>query len=123
MTDEKKQLEQLFKQLISAPIELFPEFRHPLKAPKKRGVYIIRSPKGTVLHVGRTPSAKDGLYQRLRQHMSGSSSFVIQDLNRDGSQLRGNYWFQCLVVDNRRQRALLEAYAIGQLCPRHIGLG
>lgn len=38
-------------------------------------------------------------------------------------KLRGGYGFRYLTVKNPRQRALLEAYAIGVLCPAHIGLG
>ncbi len=31
--------------------------------------------------------------------------------------------FGCLPVTDDRRRALLEAYAIGVLCPKHIGHG
>ena len=67
--------------------------------------------------------AKGGLAQRLRDHLSGSSSFKYHYLNGDGSILRNNYQFRCVEVENPRIRTLLEAYAIGHLCPQHLGLG
>jgi hypothetical protein len=48
---------------------------------------------------------------------------VRKKFNGDGSRLRGRYKFRCIVVRSDRQRALLEAYAIGFLCPAHMGTG
>jgi hypothetical protein len=56
---------------------------------------------------------KRGLYQRLNNHLQGASSFVIKAL--DG--------YRCIAVENNRLRAFLEAFAIGHLCPDHIGDG
>jgi excinuclease UvrABC nuclease subunit len=122
MTD-KAQVERLFGKLIRSGIYLFPEPRKKITAPNERGVYIINSPKGKVLHVGRTPKAKNGIAQRLRDHLAGNSSFVVKHFNREGARLRNGYKFKYLVVSNNRLRAILEAYAIGHLCPAHIGLG
>jgi hypothetical protein len=71
--------------------------------------------------VGSTPRAKGGIRQRLNDHLAGNSSFTIKHLKEDPLKLRGEYEFQCVVVSDSRLRALSEAYAIGQLCPAHIG--
>lgn len=123
MTREQETVRRLFAQLMRAPLETFPAFGYKLQAPNRQGVYIIYDPRGTVVHVGRTPKAKRGISQRLRNHMGGASSFTNQYLKGNGSALRGKYTFRCLVVENPRHRALLEAYATGNLCPAHIGLG
>jgi hypothetical protein len=36
--------------------------------------------------------------------------------------VRARCTYRFLIVENDRMRALLEAYAIGHLCPHHIGL-
>jgi hypothetical protein len=86
------------------------------------GVYVIYDPKGRVAHVGRTVRGKRGLYQRLNNHLHGKSSFVIKALDGKGGVLRRGYKFR-IAVENSRLRAFLEAFAIGQLCPDHIGDG
>ena len=116
-------IKSLFNELIRRPLQTFPAHREELGAPKQRGVYIIYNRKREVLHVGATPKAKNGIAQRLRNHMSAKSSFVSRYLSGDGSQLRDGYMFRCLVVEDRRLRALLDAFAIGHLCPAHIGHG
>ncbi len=123
MTREQETVKALFTELMHSPLQTFPARRGELKAPVRRGVYVIYSPRKKVVHVGRTPKAKGGIAQRLRDHMSGASSFTTQYLKKQGSKLRGRYKFRCIVVGGRRRRALLEAYAIGRLCPAHIGLG
>jgi hypothetical protein len=123
MRDELKELKHLFRDLIAVKKVPFPPARRSLAATSERGVYIIRDPSGAVVHVGRTPRAKDGIRQRLKGHLAGRSSFVKQHLARKPATLRGGFTFQALPVADRRLRALLEAYATGLLCPRHIGLG
>jgi len=120
---EHERVKALFTELMRSPLQTFPPLRGELNAPDQRGVYVIHHPRGKVAHVGRTPRAQGGIAQRLRDHMSGNSSFVIEYLDRDGFKLRGKYKFRCIVVDNPERRAFLEAYATGQLCPDHIGLG
>ena len=124
--DSKKEsagIAKLFVDLLKARITTFPERRRRLDAPKEKGVYVIYKPDGRAAHVGSTPNARNGIAQRLGNHMSGLSSFTSQYLEGDGDLLRGKYRFRCLVVQNARKRALLEAFAIGQLCPLHIGHG
>ena len=126
MTDQERELRNnktLFTELMKTPLQTFPPLRGKLIAPKKQVVYEIRDPSGIVDHVGKTDRAKEGGHQRLRAHMSGSSSYVIKYLKGDRSKLRNKYQFRCIVVDDPRLRALFESYAVGQLCPRHLGTG
>ena len=92
-------------------------------APDGRGVYVIYNPRGQVVHVGGTPRGKRGIAQRLENHLHGKSSFVEQHLDGKGYRLWEGYSFRCLVVRAPKPRAYLEAYAIGMLCPAHIGIG
>lgn len=120
---ELESLKRVFRQLIRSPMVSFPEARQSIDAPDAKGVYVIYSPRGKVLHVGRTPRGKKGLRQRLNNHLHAGSSFTIKYLDGYGVRLRNGYKFRCLVVENPRRRALLESYATGQLCPAHLGLG
>lgn len=123
MNNECEEIEALFEELTEQPRRSFPQNRQPIDAPSKPGVYIIR--KGEiVLHVGRTLRGRNGLRQRLKNHLHGSSSFTNKYLKGKGSVLREDgYTYQYLVLEDPRKRALLEAYAVGTLCPEHIGLG
>lgn len=123
MMSECQRIQELFKELCAQHELSFPQKRKPLDAPSKPGVYIIRK-DGDVLHVGRTLRGKGGLHQRLKDHLHGSSSFTNEYLNGRAATLREKgYTYQYLVVKDPRVRALLEAYAVGTLCPKHIGLG
>ena len=88
-----------------------------------KGFYLILNPRVSVVHVGRTLLGKRGLYQLLRNHLNAASSFANIYLEGDGSVLRKGYQYKYLVLENHRKRALVEALAIGVLCPKHIGLG
>ena len=122
MTRDPATVKGLYDALLHSRRRKFPMLRAPLDAPRGKGVYVIYSPKGKVVHVGRTPKARGGLAQRLKDHMSGASSFTLRYLKKRGAKLRGRYSFRCLVVRSARLRAYLEAYATGCLCPAHIGL-
>jgi hypothetical protein len=129
MTSEREQQERerqavkdLFTALRKQPMLPFPQARKKLEAPLKPGVYVIRE-GAIVLHVGRTLRGKEGLHQRLTDHLHGNSSFTQDYLQGKGAKLREGHTHQSLVVEPSRLRALLEAYATGTLCPKHIGLG
>lgn len=123
MNSECQEVKKLFDEIVAQPKLKFPQHRQTLEAPSKQGVYIIRKDE-TVLHVGRTLRRKGGLHQRLKDHLHGSSSFTNEYLKGEGATLReGGYTYQYFVLENPRKRALLEAYAVGTLCPEHIGLG
>ena len=121
--EETKIIEKEFSHLLRAELIKFPQLRKPLKAPTEQGVYIIYDPKGDIVHVGRSVRGRNGLHQRLKNHLRGQSSFSKNYLKRDGSKLRQGYKFQYLVIPDPRTRALLEALATGKLCPKHLGLG
>jgi hypothetical protein len=123
MTHEQAKIRSLLGKLTYSQPQKFPSSRGKLIAPNRQGVYVIYSPRGRVVHVGRTPSGTGGIRQRLGNHLHNASSFTARFLDGHGAELRRGYTFRCLVVKNRRVRALLEAYAIGRLCPAHIGLG
>lgn len=119
-----RRVERLFDELLDAPVHTFSRYPAGMDASAQRGVYVICNRAGRPVHVGRTPTAKGGIAQRLCDHIYGRSSFVRESLNWDGTRLwRQKYRYQWLVVRSRRYRALLEAYAIGRLCPRHLGTG
>lgn len=122
---DREIIKQRFAKLQRAPLRTFPAPYEKLEAPNTPGVYIIYSPRGVVLHVGSTPKARNGIAQRLRDHLATRSSFTLQykRLKRNGSNLRNGYKFRWLPVRKRRFRALLEAYAIGCLFPEHLGHG
>ena len=113
---------KLFEKLCARPKIRFPAERQLLDAPHVPGVYVIRKGR-TVLHVGRTTRGKKGLHGRLMSHLHGTSSFTQSYYNGSGEKLRQGHTFQYIEVEDPRQRALLEAYAIGQFCPKHLGLG
>jgi hypothetical protein len=122
MASEPQEVKKLFLELCRQPKRHFPQVRRPLDAPTKHGVYMIA--KGdTVVHVGRTYRRANGLQGRLKNHLNGSSSFTDKFLNGNGSVLRNGYIYQLLEVEDDRLRALVEAYATGRLCPKHLGLG
>jgi len=120
---ETKIIEKEFNNVLKAELIAFPQAREPLQAPTDQGVYIIYNPKGEVVHVGRSVRGQNGLYQRLRNHLRGSSSFTRKYLNGDGNKLRLGYKYKYRVIPDPRKRALLEALATGRLCPKHLGLG
>ncbi len=110
MTREQKRIRTLFDQLMSAPLKDFPYRYTKFDTASEQGVYVIYGPRLKVLYVGRTyrgDNYSGGLRRRLitqRQKIQGGSKF------------------RCLVVKKPRERALLEAYATGFLCPKQIGL-
>ncbi len=123
MNQEKQTVKKLFDKLCKQEKKPFPKKYHPLDAPFKACVYIIRRNK-TVLHAGRTHRCKKGIHQRLVGHLHGSSSFTNIYLHGNGATLRKKgYTYQYLKLENPRKRALLEHYAIGTLCPKHLGTG
>jgi hypothetical protein len=123
MPTEFDRVRSLFAALEKAPLQRFPVAGKGVNAPAVHGVYAIIGPRGSrVVHVGRTVTGKDGLKKRLTDHLRGQSSFVTLHLDRDAARLRGAFWFKYVEAPNPRIRALLEAYAIGQYCPSHIGI-
>ena len=123
MLQEFSSIRKLYRRLLRTRLITFPNMGEQLLVPDKHGVYIIYAPRGTVLHVGRTLRGKRGLRQRLTNHLHGNSSFTEKYLRGKGSRLRGTHKFVFVEVANPRLRALLEAFAVGCLCPKHLGVG
>jgi hypothetical protein len=129
---ELKRVRAKFDELLRSPMHLFPAPRRQFTETDKRGVYVIYSPRGEVLHVGGTPRGQKGIRQRLANHLHGQSSFTHKSeylWRHGGRTLKARYTFvrehcryRCLAIKDERLRVLLEAYAIGHLCPDHIGL-
>jgi hypothetical protein len=132
-----KKVQAKFEKLKQAKRYRFPDPQGRLDdAPTEKGVYVIYGPRNIVLHVGGTPRGKRGIRQRLSNHLHKQSSFTEKSeyLKDHGGRthkkrcayVREHCKYSYLVVDGgkhtERLRALLEAYAIGHLCPDHIGL-
>ena len=123
MNSECEEIKKLFNELSEQPKQSFPKYHQPMDSSTKHGVYIIRNEE-SVLHVGRSLRGRNGIRQRLTDHLHDSSSFTKAYLKGRGATLRKDgYTYQYLVLENPRRRALLEAYATGTMCPKHIGLG
>ena len=123
MTPTPQTIRRLLDELLRSEAYAFPPERGRLEAPTDHGVYLIYDPQGRVAHVGRTPRARKGLRQRLKDHLHASSSFTNKYLKGDGSKLRRGFKYKYLVIPDPRTRALVEALAVGTLCPLHLGLG
>ena len=120
---EQDAVKNLFDRLNSASTTAFPEAHKPLRVPEKHGNYIIISPGGGIVSVGRTTRGKHGLRGRLKNHLAGQSSFSRKHLGGKGSSLRSKYSYKYVCEADPRLRALLEALATGILCPEYLGTG
>lgn len=118
---EAKKIEKLFIKLTKASRR---KFEQGVKdVPKHHGVYIIYDSRDRIVHVGRTLRAKEGLFQRMKDHLNTNSSFARNFLG-DGKRLKQEgYKFSYIVVKKARTRALLESLAIGKLCPEYLATG
>jgi len=119
---EPEEIMKLYQALIASPFILFPS-KGDVLVSSEQGVYIIYNPRNIVFHVGTTKYGKEGLNQRLSNHLSSASSFSRNYLKPNGILLRDGYKFKYLAVNNSRTRALLEALTAGLLCPAHFGTG
>jgi hypothetical protein len=123
MRGEPQAVKVRLRRLLKTPKLSFPSSGEKLLVPDRQGVYVIYDPDGRVSHVGRTIRGKRGLCQRLSNHLHGRSSFVIKALRGKGATLRRGFKFRFIAIEDSRLRALVEAFAIGQLCPDHLGDG
>ena len=121
--NEAREVCRLFSSLVKSNLHRFSKLRCQLNAPRSHGVYVIYNPKKTVLHVGRSIRGKQGLLQRIKEHLNNQSSFSTVYLRSMGRTLRKGYMYRYLPLASPRKRALLESLAIGLLCPKHLGLG
>ena len=123
MAKELETIKQLHKKLIASKLHAFPE-KGKVVVSSKHGVYVIYdSKKMHVLHVGKTVSGKNGINQRLSNHLGGQSSFSKKYVIPKKIYLRKEAKFRFFEIENARNRSLVEALTAGLLCPSHIGTG
>lgn len=120
--NKPEQIMKLHEQLIASAIQTFP-LKRKVNVSTLQGVYIIYSPEKNVLHVGRTNGGKNGLDQRLLNHVRNQSSFSKLYLQKKKINLRNGYKFRYIEVHEPKTRGLLEALTAGLLCPAHFGTG
>jgi len=120
--NEATEIMDLYNKLVSSEKYTFPS-KGKVNISRKHGVYIIYDTNDIVLHVGMTPYGKEGLDQRLYNHISKTGVFYREYLKPNKIEMRGKYQFRIIEVSNPRKRALLEALTAGLLCPSHFGTG
>ena len=120
--NESKKIMQLHQELLTSSFHFFPT-KGTVNVSDKQGVYIIYNSNQETLHVGKTDRGKEGINQRLLNHLRNQSSFAKKYLKRKNIILRNGCEFKYIEVENGRTRALLEALTTGLLCPAHIGTG
>src|SRR5579884_92312 len=115
MSTTGKDIKALFVKLNRTDRLPFPKSGGLKNVPETQGVYIVYCPRSErVFYVGKT--ARATLRRRLEGHLHGRSK-------HHGPKWRKGYEFRCLPVRSARRRTLLEAYAIGCLCPKYLGTG
>ena len=119
---EPQNIKQLHNQLVKSTFHEFP-IKGKIQASTKQGVYIVYDDLLRPLHVGKTNGAKNGLNDRLQNHVWNQSSFSKLYMQKNKIVLRAWGKFQFLELEDDRERALLEALTAGLLCPAHIGTG
>ncbi len=88
MANEKTTVRALVTRLRRARRHPFPKTGRTLACSPRHGVYLIIDPRGRIAHVGRTTRTRAGLLDRLRAHLNGQSSFVVQYLRNRRAVLR-----------------------------------
>ncbi|MDY2586790.1 GIY-YIG nuclease family protein [Winogradskyella aquimaris] len=119
---ESENVKTLYDNLINAQFYSFP-LLGKVSVSVKQGVYIIYGSNNKVLHVGKTSRAKNGLNQRLTNHLRAQSSFSKAYLIKNGIDLRQIGSYKIIEIEDSRMRTFVEALAIGKLCPAHVGTG
>jgi hypothetical protein len=120
--EESKIIKRWYEKLTTSELHPIPE-KGRVEKSTKQGVYIIYDINYCVLHVGRTNGGKNGIDQRILNHIRNQSSFSKLYMRPNGISLRNSSQFRFIEIDDPRIRSLLEALAIGLLCPLHIGTG
>jgi hypothetical protein len=121
MKDPEK-IMQLKNKLIDSKFYKFP-LMGKIEASNKQGVYIVYDNNKNPLHVGKTNGGKNGLNQRLLNHVRNQSSFFKLYMQINSVSLRDWGEFQFIEIEDARERSLLEALTAGLLCSKHIGTG
>lgn len=119
---EPEKIKLLHQKLITSKYHKFP-LSGKIEVSIKQGVYIVYNNTKMPLHVGKTNRGKNGLDQRLLNHVRNQSSFSKLYMQPYKVSLRDWGEFQYIEIEDARERALLEALTAGLLCPLHIGTG
>ncbi len=119
MMSIQKTVRDAYDQLLQAPRHVIGPGRLPAALTHVPGVYIIRTPGGRVVHVGRSISIR----RRILDHagVGNNSSFVQNWLKYDGRKMADGFSVQFLKIDDAKTRAYVEALTVGLLCPLNIG--
>lgn len=72
-------------------------------SPSRHGVFIIYNEKKQVLYVGRTPRAKEGLKQRIINHLTGASSFYKNYLEPENIDLKKIGKIRCIEIEDNKE--------------------
>lgn len=121
MRTEPDRIAEYFHALWNQDWLVFPKKHEPLYATTRKGVYVIADQQKIVLHVGATPRAAHGIEKRLKDHLGGKSSFARSYLRPRKQNLRNGSLYCYKPIKSSRVMALVEAYAISRLCPKHLG--
>jgi len=116
---KRNKITGLYDKIIVSELLKFPR-TGKICSSSKLGVYIIYQGSHKVLYVGNTPRGKNGLNQRLYNHITGSSSFSKNYLKHHNIDLRKVGKYRHIEVVDPKERAYLEALTIGNLCPDYI---
>jgi excinuclease UvrABC nuclease subunit len=119
--EESKKVKKLVKKLEKAEILAFPE-EGKIELPEVEGVYAIVNKKDEVIHVGKTEGGLGGLFARLNGHLYGKSALRKAYLAPNEINLRNKCGVKWVEVKTERLRYLVEARAIGKLCPAYLPL-
>jgi hypothetical protein len=120
--EERNIVLKFHEKLVSSELHTIPTVGK-ISISNKQGVYIIYDYQMKVLHVGKTNGARNGIDQRLLDHISNRSSFSKLYMKPNKIFLRNSAKFKFVEIDDARKRSLVEALTAGLLCPLHIGTG
>lgn len=115
-----KIIQSHFNRLIKSRLLSFKSTTDVNNISTNLGVYIIYNNKKEVLYIGRTPKAKGGLKQRIKNHLNGASSFSINFAQKNNLDLKKIGKFRYIPIEDYSERAYTEALATGKLCPQYI---
>lgn len=119
--EEGKKIKKLYKKLCQAEGVPVPK-EGRIELPETEGVYLLLNKKDEVLLVGKTEGGKGGLRSRINTQLFGSSPFRKMYLLPSGIDIRKKHFVHWLTIESERDRILVEAYAMGKLCPAFIGM-
>lgn len=119
---EPEKIRLLHQKLLESKFYKFP-LLGKIGVSINQGVYIVYDNTKAPLHVGKTNRGRNGLNQRLLNHVRNQSSFSKLYMQKNNISLRDWGAFKFIEIENSRERSFLETITAGLLCPKHIGTG